>query len=48
MIFLFAYWYVTDCFCGKVDAIDLKERECFKLVENMLSKGVASAFPLKQ
>ena len=48
IIFLFAYWDVTDCFCGKVDAIDLKERECFKLVENILRNGMASAFPLKQ
>jgi len=35
IIFLFAYWDITDCFCGKVDAIDLKERECFKLGENI-------------
>jgi hypothetical protein len=48
IIFLFADWDVSDCFCGKVDAIDLKERECFKLVENMLRNGMASAFPLKQ
>ena len=26
IIFLFADWDVSDCFCGKVDAIDLKER----------------------
>ena len=26
VIFLFADWDVSDCFCGKVDAIDLKER----------------------
>jgi hypothetical protein len=26
IIFLFANWDVSDCFCGKVDAIDLKER----------------------
>jgi hypothetical protein len=24
--FLFAYWDGFDCFCGKVDAIDLKEK----------------------
>ena len=46
--FLFAYWSVSDCFCGKVDAIDLKERKCFELVDIMLWNGVASAFPLKQ
>ena len=48
IIFLFAYWDVSDCFCGKVDAIDLKERECFKLIENIIRNGIASAFPLKQ
>ena len=48
IIFLFADWDVSDCFCGKVDAIDLKERECFKLEENILSNGMASALPLKQ
>ena len=48
IIFIFAGWDVSDCFCGKVDAIDLTERECFKLVENMLSNGMASALPLKQ
>ncbi len=26
IVFLFAYWVFFDCFCGKVDAIDLKER----------------------
>jgi hypothetical protein len=26
IVFLFADWDVSDCFCGKVDAIDLKER----------------------
>ena len=26
IIFLFADWDVSDCFCGKVDAIDLKEK----------------------
>jgi hypothetical protein len=46
--FLFAYWGVSDCFCGKVDAIDLKEIQCFGLLEIMLRNGMASAFPLKQ
>ena len=46
--FLFAYWGVSDCFCGKVDAIDLKERHCFVLVDILLWNGMASAFPLKQ
>ena len=46
--FLFAYWGVFDCFCGKVDAIDLKERQCFGLVNFIFRNGMASAFPLKQ
>ena len=46
--FLFAYWGVSDCFCGKVDAIDLKERQCFGLVNFIFRNGMASAFPLKQ
>ena len=48
IIFLFADWDVSDCFCGKVDAIYLKERQCFGLVGIMLRNGMASAFPLKQ
>jgi hypothetical protein len=46
--FLFAYWGFSDCFCGKVDAIDLKEGQCFGLVNFIFSNGMASAFPLKQ
>jgi hypothetical protein len=41
VIFLFAYWDVTDCFCGKVDAIYLKERECYKFVGIILRNGMA-------
>ena len=26
IVFLFAYWGVYDCFCGKVDAIDFNQR----------------------
>jgi hypothetical protein len=48
VFFLFAYWSVSDCFCGKVDAIDLKERQCFGLVNFIFRNGMASAFPLKQ
>ena len=48
IIFLFAYWDVSDCFCGKADAIDLKESKCFKLVNYINRNGMASAFPLKQ
>jgi hypothetical protein len=48
IIFLFAGWDVSDCFCGKVDAIDLKERQCFGLVNFIFSNGMALAFPLKQ
>jgi hypothetical protein len=46
--FLFAYWGVSDCFCGKVDAIDLKEKRGSWLDRVMLRNGMASAFPLKQ
>jgi hypothetical protein len=48
VIFLFADWGVYDCFCGKVDAIDLKERQCFNLVLLIIRNGMALAFPLKQ
>ena len=48
IIFLFAYWDVSDCFSGKVDAIDLKEREYFKLIKDIISTGMASALPLEQ
>ena len=48
VVFLFAYCGVSDCFCGKVDAIDLKERQCFGLVNFIFRNGMASAFPLKQ
>jgi len=46
--FLFAYWDVSDCFSGKAGAIDLKERQCFGLVNFIFRNGMASAFPLKQ
>jgi hypothetical protein len=46
--FLFAYWGVSDCFSGKAGAIDLKERQCFGLVNFIFRNGMASAFPLKQ
>ena len=48
IIFLFAYWDVSDCFSGKADAIDLKERKCFKLIKVIISTGMASALPLEQ
>jgi hypothetical protein len=45
---LFAYCDVSDCFCGKPDAIDLKERKCFKLYEDINRTVMASGFPLEQ
>jgi len=48
IIFLFADWDVSDCFSGKADATDLKEKQCFGLYDITLWNGMASAFPLEQ
>jgi hypothetical protein len=48
IVFLFANWGFSDCFCGKVDARNFKERVRGKVSKVVLRTCMASAFPEKQ
>ena len=46
--FLCAYWGVSDCFCGKVDAKNSIRYSVFRWQKKYIRNGMAAAFPLKQ
>jgi hypothetical protein len=48
IVFLFAYWGVSDCVCEKVDAIDFNQRCYLKLIKVVLCTCLASAFSQMQ
>jgi hypothetical protein len=48
IIFLFAYWDVSDCFSGKVDALNTLHLSDFRFYKIDLLNVKALAFPLKQ
>ena len=48
IIFLFAYWDVSDCFSGKVDAIKMSKVRKSNVIKFFDRNDMALAFPLKQ